>query len=76
MKDADRVIKVMKSALETILLETKEPITKVYAQSALDETASYFKASNDPAAGCAQHKWFGQHGERCPICKQEQIFKK
>jgi len=36
----EKKIKAMQTALKTIAFEAKEPIIKVYAQSALDETNS------------------------------------
>jgi hypothetical protein len=63
----ERKIRVLKSALTTISLEAKEPIIKVYAQSALDETVDIPEEA-EPISYCSKHKWFGVLDEKCPIC--------
>jgi hypothetical protein len=65
----ERQISILKSTLNTILLEAKEPIVKAMAQSALDETKQV-KEVIEPNAYCEKHKWFGLPNEECPICKQ------
>lgn len=64
----ERRIRVMRGALNAILLEAKEPIIKVYAQSALDECAES-TSQPLPNAHCKAHNWYGQNGEECPLCK-------
>lgn len=65
----ERKIRVMRSALNAILLEAKEPIIRVYAQSALDEC---IESTSPPKqnAHCRQHNWYGNPDEKCPICEK------
>lgn len=60
-------IKTLKSALQTILFESKEPHIKVYAESALHETTPNVEKN----AACLTHHWFGLYGETCPICQKQ-----
>jgi hypothetical protein len=70
--DKNRKIRVMRNALDTILFEAKEPIIKVYAQSALDETKD---VPGDDGfeivpknSYCKTHNWYGAPDEKCPLC--------
>jgi len=65
--DDKRRIRVMRNALQTILLEAKEPIMKVYAQSALDETVDDV-VEPETNSHCKKHNWFGSKEEKCPLC--------
>lgn len=65
--DDKRRIRVMRSALQTILCEAKEPIMKVYAQSALDETIDDV-VEPEINSHCKKHNWFGVKEEKCPLC--------
>lgn len=65
--DDKRRIKIMRNALNTILLEAKEPIMKVVAQSAIDETVDDI-AEVEKNNHCKKHNWFGLKEERCPLC--------
>ncbi len=70
--DKDKIIHILKSALETIAFEAMEPIIKVYAQSALDATNVKFEKSEIIYNNhCALHKWYGLATERCPICAKQ-----
>jgi hypothetical protein len=60
-------VRILKSALDTILFESKEPHIKVYAQSALDQTNDYVP-KQDPQSHCKEHNWYGQFKEICPLC--------
>lgn len=65
--DDKRRIRIMRNALNTILLEAKEPIMKVYAQSALDETIDDV-VEPERNSHCKKHNWFGVKEEKCPLC--------
>jgi len=65
--DDKRRIRIMRNALQTILLEAKEPIMKVYAQSALDETIDDV-VEPEINSHCKKHNWFGVKEEKCPLC--------
>lgn len=71
----ERKIRILKNALDTIAIEAKEPIIKVYAQSALDETVD-IKEPEPTNSHCHKHNWFGNHDEKCPLCKQANKLKK
>lgn len=57
----------MRNALQAILFEAKEPIMKVYAQSALDETIDDV-VKPERNSYCKNHNWFGAKEEKCPLC--------
>lgn len=63
----ERKLRIMRNALDTIQAEAKEPIIRVYAQSALDETkdVEFIPPGN---SHCEKHKWYGLPNEQCPIC--------
>lgn len=67
MNDVRRV-RIMRNALDTIQSEASEPIIRVYAQSALDETVELAAEKPIPNAACKEHNWYGLHEEKCPIC--------
>lgn len=67
----ERKLRIMRNALNTILLEAKEPIIRVYAQSALDETVEITK-DLPPDTYCEKHNWYGVSKEICPLCKLNQ----
>ncbi len=67
--DNKRRIKIMRGALNAILNEAKEPIIKVYAQSALDETVDDI-VEPERNSHCTLHKWFGDASEECPLCNR------
>jgi hypothetical protein len=66
--DDKRRLRILRSALETISLEAKEPIIRVYAQSALDETVDDPIEKPIPNSYCEKHNWFGLALEKCPLC--------
>jgi hypothetical protein len=68
-----RDLQILRGALDTILFEAKEPIIKVYAQSALDETKNTPMLTEppihiEPENNCKEHNWFGLPFEKCPLC--------
>jgi len=67
MEDKRR-INVLRTALYTIFFEAKEPIIKVYAQSALDETKYDTMPQPVSDSYCKIHGWFGTVHEKCPEC--------
>lgn len=62
-----RRIRILRNALNTIFIEAKEPIMKVYAQSALDETIDDVLRPEGNSY-CKKHNWFGAENETCPLC--------
>jgi hypothetical protein len=64
-----RKIRILKNALDTILFEAKEPIIKVYAQSALDETKVDLIQDKISNIHCKKHNWYGLPDEKCPQCQ-------
>lgn len=66
----ERKIRIMRNALDTICSEAKEPIIKVYAQSALDETKDIPEVVIHNIH-CQKHNWFGLPTEQCPECKAD-----
>jgi hypothetical protein len=69
----ERKIRILKNALDTILSEAKEPIIKVYAKSALDETVDEIVKVDSDTVHCHKHKWYGLKGENCPECPESQL---
>lgn len=65
--DDKKRIKILRNALRTIAIETKEPFCKVYAQSALQETVDEVPVP-DTNNHCQKHDWFGAVEEKCPLC--------
>ena len=65
--DNKKRIRILRGALDAILFEAKEPIIKVYAQSALDETKDVDKKVIHNIH-CKKHNWFGMLSEKCPKC--------
>lgn len=65
--DDKRRIRIMRNALNAILLESNDPFIKVYAQSALDETIDE-DIKQEENSYCKKHHWFGVKEEKCPLC--------
>jgi hypothetical protein len=63
----ERKIRILRNALDTILSEANQPIIRVYAQSALDETWEVQQIV-PPNSHCKLHNWYGLPEEKCPQC--------
>jgi len=72
----ERKNEILRSNLQTIFLEAKEPIIRAVAESALMQTGGMYepkksekiKTPSTHNNHCKKHNWFGLPEESCPEC--------